>query len=113
MFTLPDLPYSYDALAPFISAQIQELHHSKHHKAYVDNLNKALEKYPQWQGKTIEEIVSSLDKIPEDVRTVVRNNGGGHYNHSMFWKNMAPKKGTGQAPSGTLLDKIQHSFGDL
>lgn len=113
MFTLPALPYEYDALDPFIRSDIQQLHHTKHHQAYVDNLNKALEKYPDWQNKSIEEIITSLDQIPEDVRTVVRNHGGGHFNHSMFWQMMAPKKGTGQEPSGTLLDKIQHSFGDL
>lgn len=111
MFTLPDLPYDYDALAPFISADIQHLHHDKHHKAYVDNLNKALEKYPDWQNKSIEEIITSLDQVPEDVRVAVRNNGGGHYNHSMFWVMMSPKKN--QEPTGTLLDKIQHSFGDF
>lgn len=112
MFTLPDLPYDYDGLAPYISEQIQQLHHDKHHQAYVNNLNKALEKYPEWQNKSIEEIITSLDKIPEDVRTTVRNNGGGHYNHSMFWEMMAPKKGNGQTPSGSLLDKLQHAFGD-
>jgi len=112
MFSLPDLPYNYDALAPYISEQIQQLHHNKHHQAYVNNLNKALEKYPEWQNKSIEEIITSLDKVPEDVRLTVRNNGGGHYNHSMFWEMMAPKKGNGQAPSGTLLDKLQHTFGD-
>lgn len=111
MFTLPDLPYSYDALAPYISSDIQHLHHSAHHATYVKNLNTALEKYPQWQSKTIEEIVTSLDQIPKDIQTVVRNNGGGHYNHSMFWQMMSPKGG-GQ-PSGTLLDKMQHSFGDF
>lgn len=111
MFTLPSLPYSYDALAPYISADIQQLHHDKHHQTYVDNLNKALEKYPDWQSKSIEEILTSLDTLPEDIKTVVRNNGGGHYNHSMFWEMMAPKKD--QRPSGTLLDKIQHSFGEL
>lgn len=111
MFTLPDLPYEYDALAPFISSDIQHLHHSKHHQTYIDKLNAALEKYPQWQNKTIEEIVTSLDELPEDIKTAVRNNGGGHYNHSMFWEMMAPKKG--QEPSGTLLDKVQHSFGDI
>ena len=84
MFSLPNLPYGYDALAPFISADIQHLHHDKHHRAYIDNLNKALEKYPEWQNKSIEEIITSLDRIPEDVRTTVRNNGGGHFNHSMF-----------------------------
>jgi Fe-Mn family superoxide dismutase len=113
MFILPNLPYEYDALAPFISSDIQHLHHDKHHRAYVDNLNKALEKYPEWQNKDIDEIITSLDQIPEDVRTAVRNNGGGHFNHSMFWQMMTPKKGEGQEPSGTLLDKIKHSFGDF
>lgn len=111
MFTLPDLPYSYDALAPYISSDIQHLHHSAHHATYVKNLNTALEKYPEWQSKTIEEIVTSLDQIPKDIQTVIRNNGGGHYNHSMFWQMMSPKGG-GQ-PNGTLLDKMQHSFGDF
>lgn len=111
MFNLPDLPYDYDGLAPFISADIQHLHHDKHHKAYVDKLNEALLKHPEWEGKTIEELVTSLDKIPEDIRGAVRNHGGGHYNHSMFWLMMAPKKD--QKPTGMLLDKIQHSFGDL
>ena len=113
MFTLPDLPYGYDALAPFISTDIQRLHHDKHHQAYVDTLNKALEKYPDWQNKNIEEIIISLDKIPDGVKTLVRNNGGGHFNHSMFWEMMTPKKGNEQEPSGTLLDKIQHQFGDF
>lgn len=111
MFTLPELPYEYDALAPYISGDIQHLHHSAHHAAYVKNLNVALEKYSEWQDKTIEEIITSLDKIPQDVQTAVRNNGGGHYNHSMFWQMMAPKKD--QKPSGTLLDKLQHDFGDF
>lgn len=111
MFKLPELPYEYDALAPFISADIQQLHHSKHHATYVEKLNKALEKYPDWMDKSIEEIIISLDSVPEDVRQVVRNNGGGHFNHSMFWEMMAPKQG--QAPQGALLDKIQHSFGTL
>ncbi len=111
MFTLPDLPYEYDALAPFISSQIQHLHHDKHHRAYVDKLNIALEKYPDWQNKSIEEIIKSLDNLPDDVKTAVRNNGGGHYNHSMFWEMMAPA--SNQSPTGALLDKIQHSFGDV
>lgn len=110
MFTLPELPYEYDALAPFISSEIQHLHHDKHHQAYVDNLNKALEKYPEWQDKPIEDIIKSLNQVPEDVRTAVRNNGGGHFNHSMFWQMMSPLKD--QSPNGTLLDKIQHSFGE-
>lgn len=111
MFTLPELPYEYDALAPFISGDIQHLHHDKHHQTYVDTLNKALEKYPEWQNKSIEELVTSLDQIPDDIRVVVRNHGGGHINHSMFWEMMAPKKD--QEPTGTLLDKMQHAFGDV
>lgn len=111
MFSLPDLPYDYDALAPFISADIQHLHHSKHHQTYVDNLNKALEKYPEWQNKSIDELIISLDQVPEDIRMIVRNHGGGHLNHSYFWQMMAPKKD--QEPTGTLKDKIQHSFGDV
>ena len=111
MFTLPDLPYDYDALAPYISPDIQHLHHSKHHQTYVDKLNAAIEKYPEWKDKTIEDIIISLDTVPEDIRTAVRNNGGGHYNHSLFWQMMAPHKG--QEPNGTLLDKMQHAFGDM
>jgi Fe-Mn family superoxide dismutase len=111
MFTLPELPYEYDALAPFISSDIQHLHHDKHHRTYVDNLNKALENYPDWQQKSIEEIIININQVPEDVRTAVRNHGGGHLNHSMFWEVMAPKKG--QEPTGTLLDKLQHAFGDV
>ncbi len=111
MFTLPDLPYDYDALAPFISSDIQHLHHDKHHRTYVDTLNKALEKYPEWQNKTIEELVTSIDQVPKDIQMVVRNHGGGHFNHSMFWTMMAPKKD--QEPSGILLDKMQHTFGDV
>ena len=111
MFNLPELPYDYDALSPFISSDIQHLHHDKHHRAYVDNLNKALGSYPEWQKKSIEEIITSLDQVPEDVRMIVRNNGGGHYNHSMFWEMMAPKMN--QEPTGTLLDKLQHGFGDI
>ncbi len=111
MFTLPSLPYEYDALAPYISSDIQHLHHSKHHATYVNNLNAALEKYPDWQKKSIEEIIISLDTLPEDIKTAVRNNGGGHYNHSMFWQMMHPKGGG--EPTGSLKDKIQSSFGDI
>ena len=111
MFTLPKLNFEYDELAPYISADIQLLHHTKHHQTYVDNLNKALEKYPEWQEKSIEEIIIALDQLPEDIKTMVRNNGGGHLNHSMFWEMMAPKNDA--KPTGTLLHEIQHSFGDL
>lgn len=111
MFSLPNLPYDYDALAPFVSGQIQHLHHDKHHQTYVDNLNKALENYPDWQEKSIEEIILELERVPEDIKTAVRNNAGGHYNHSMFWQMMAPAQE--QKPTGTLLDKIQHGFGSF
>lgn len=110
MFTLPNLPYGYESLEPFISSNIQHLHHDKHHQAYVDNLNKALEKYPEWQNKSIEEIVKGYASAPEDVRTMVRNNGGGHYNHSLFWEMMSPNKD--QKPEGNLLDEINGTFGN-
>jgi superoxide dismutase, Fe-Mn family len=111
MFTLPDLPYEYDALEPFVSRNIQQLHHSAHHAAYIKNLNTALEKYPEWQDKSIEEIVTSLDKIPDDIKKVVRNNGGGHFNHSMFWLMMAPR--AGGEPTGSVLNEIKQYFGDF
>jgi superoxide dismutase, Fe-Mn family len=113
MFILPKLPYEYDALSPYINVEIQRLHHLGHHATYVNNLNIAFKNYPEWQTKTIEEIIMSLDKLPEDIKTAAHNSAGGHYNHSLFWQMMTPKKSVGQEPSGTLLDKIQHSFGDL
>ncbi len=109
MFELPDLPYAYDALEPFISRQIQELHHDRHHKAYTDNLNKALAAYPEWEKKTIEEIIKGYQGAPEEIRAAVRNSGGGFYNHSLFWKMMSPKKE--QKPEGRLLDAISAQFG--
>lgn len=111
MFTLPDLPYAYDALAPYISSDIQHLHHSGHHATYVKNLNAALEKHPDWQNKSIEEIMTSLDKLPDDIKLMVKNNAGGHYNHSLFWQMMTPK--SSKSPNGTLLDKIRHDFGEF
>jgi Fe-Mn family superoxide dismutase len=111
MYKLPELPYEYNALAPYISADIQHLHHSKHHATYVKNLNAALDAFPEWQGKSIEEILLSLEELPSEIKTVVRNNGGGHYNHSMFWEMMHPEGE--KEPSGTLKDKIQHTFGDV
>ena len=109
MFTLPDLAYDFNALEPYIDARTMEIHHGKHHQAYIDNLNKALEKAPALQGKTVEEIVSDLSSAPEEVQTAIRNHGGGHYNHSLFWKIMSGNAG-GQ-PTGALLDKINASFG--
>jgi Fe-Mn family superoxide dismutase len=111
MFTLPDLPYDFNALEPYIDARTMEIHHGKHHQAYIDNLNKALEKAQALQGKTLEEIVGDLDSAPEEVRTAIRNHGGGHYNHSLFWKVMTG--GGGGQPAGELLEKINASFGSF
>ena len=110
-YTLPALPYAFDALEPHIDAQTMQIHHGKHHQAYVNNLNAALEKAPEWQKRGLSEIMGSLDKVPEAVRTAVRNNGGGHWNHSAFWKLMAPK--AGGAPKGDVADLIAKSFGGL
>ena len=92
LYTLPKLPYAFDALEPHIDAMTMEIHSQRHHKAYVDNLNKALAG-TEWAGKPIEEVLAGLDKLPEKVRGAVRNNGGGHYNHSLFWQLMSPKGG--------------------
>ncbi len=108
-FTLPPLPYANDALEPHIDAKTMEIHHDKHHGAYVNNLNAALEKAPEWQGKSLDEIVKNVNKVPEAVRTAVRNNGGGHWNHSMFWQIMKPHGGG--EPKGKLADAIKSSFG--
>lgn len=110
-FTLPELNYAYDALEPHIDTLTMETHHSKHHKAYVDNLNKALEGQAEWEGKCIEEILKSLDKLPEAIRGAVRNNGGGHYNHTMFWEIMAPSGE--RKPVGELAKKIDETFGSF
>ncbi len=111
MFTLPELPYGYDALEPAISAAIMELHHSKHHQTYVDKLNAALEQAPELSGKSLEELLSNLGSLPESVRMAVRNNGGGHYNHSLFWQWMSPEaKGE---PGGELADAICGKYGSF
>ncbi len=110
-FTLPQLPYAYDALEPYIDARTMEIHHSKHHAGYTKNLNAALEKHPELFEKSIEELVGNPDAIPEDIRTAVRNNGGGYYNHAIFWTVMGPQGG-GQ-PSGALAKAIEAAFGDF
>ena len=110
-FTLPPLPYSFDALEPYIDAKTMEIHHDKHHNAYVTNLNKALESAPDLGKLSIEELCAQLGKVPENIRTAVRNNGGGHLNHSMFWKLM--KKGGGGEPSGDLGGAITKAFGSF
>ncbi len=108
---LPPLPYPFDALEPYIDAKTMEIHHDKHHGAYVNNLNKALEGHPELQKLPVEELLARIGKVPEAVRTAVRNNGGGHMNHSMFWKIM--KKGGGGEPSGDLADAIKGTFGNF
>ena len=110
-YELPPLPYAHNALEPFIDEQTMQIHHGKHHQAYVTNLNAALEKYPDLQKKSIEDLLKSINSVPEDIRTAVRNNGGGHANHTMFWEIMGP--GKGGAPSGALGDAITSSFGDV
>jgi Fe-Mn family superoxide dismutase len=109
--SLPPLPYPSDALEPHIDKQTMEIHHGKHHNAYVTNLNAALEKHPELQSKSIEDLLKGLNSVPEDIRTAVRNNGGGHWNHSMFWQIMGPKAG-GQ-PSGAIAEAITSSFGSF
>jgi Fe-Mn family superoxide dismutase len=127
-FTLPDLPYSYSALEPHIDARTMEIHRTKHHQTYVNNLNAAIEKAPELRGRTLEELVGNLPGVPESVRTAVRNNGGGHWNHSLFWQLMAPASGehargphtegashapnVGTSTAGTLEEAIRASFRD-
>ena len=108
---LPPLPYDFGALEPHIDTQTMQIHHGKHHQAYVNNLNAALEKHPDLQGKSAEDLIRNLSSVPEDIRTAVRNNGGGHVNHTMFWKMMAPKAG-GPA-TGTVAEAISASFGSF
>src|SRR3979411_417410 len=107
----PPLPYPKDALEPHIDAQTMEIHHDKHHGAYVTNLNAALDKAPELKDKPLDELLKNLSAVPEAIRTAVRNNGGGHWNHSQFWKTMAPK--AGGAPTGKLADAINSAFCDF
>lgn len=110
-FQLPPLPYALDALEPHIDARTMEIHHGKHHATYVTNLNAALEKYPALQNKSIEALLREINSVPEEIRTAVRNNGGGHMNHTMFWEIMAPN--AGGEPTGALADAINKSFGSF
>jgi superoxide dismutase, Fe-Mn family len=109
--SLPPLPYPSDALEPHIDKQTMEIHHGKHHNAYVTNLNAALDKHPELQSKSLDDLMKGLSSVPEDIRTAVRNNGGGHWNHSMFWQIMGPKAG-GQ-PTGAIAEAITSSFGSF
>lgn len=108
-FELPSLPYSYDALEPYIDKETMNIHHTKHHNTYVTNLNHALEGHSDLLSKTVEEVISNLNAVPEAVRTAVRNNGGGHANHSLFWQILAPN--AGGEPTGALGDAIKSKFG--
>lgn len=108
---LAPLPYAFDALEPHIDAQTMQIHHGKHHAAYVNNLNAALEKHPELQGKSAEDLIKDLNALPEGIRTAVRNNGGGHVNHTMFWQLMGPKGGG--APTGKVADAINGAFGSF
>lgn len=108
---LPELSYGYDALEPHIDARTMEIHHSKHHNAYVANLNAALEKHPELADKSAEDLVKGLNSVPQDIRGAVRNNGGGHLNHTLFWMCMSPDGGG--APGGTLADSIKDAFGSF
>jgi len=110
-FEVPPLPYAYNALEPYIDEATMHFHHDNHHQTYVTNLNNALANYPELQSKTIEELLSNLDAIPEAIRTAVRNNGGGHWNHTFFWEIMAPN--AGGAPDGELAAAIDAAFGSF
>jgi Fe-Mn family superoxide dismutase len=110
-FTVPPLPYSFDALEPYIDAKTMEIHHDKHHGAYVTNLNKALEGHPDLQAKSLDDLLKNLDAVPENIRMAVRNNAGGDWNHTLFWPLM--KKGGGGEPKGDLANAINSSFGSF
>ncbi len=110
-FTLPALPYAHDALEPYIDARTMEIHHGKHHQGYTNNLNKALEGHADLQNKSVEDILRHIERVPEGIRTAVRNNGGGYANHSLFWTVMAP--GAGGAPTGELADALNGAFGSF
>ena len=111
MFTLPDLPYPESALEPYIDEETMKIHHGKHHAAYVQNLNDALKDFPELSAKKTEELIADLEVIPEGIRTKVRNQGGGHANHSLFWTIMSPSKSA--LKEGTLMEELKKTFGDL
>jgi superoxide dismutase, Fe-Mn family len=111
MFTLPELGYAFDALEPNIDARTMEIHHGKHHATYVTKLNEALQKAPDWQAKSVEDILAGIEEVPEAIRPAVRNNGGGHHNHTLFWESMMP--GGAKEPSGPLADALNSIFGSV
>ena len=110
-YSVPDLPYAYDALEPHIDARTMEIHHTKHHATYVTNLNAALDKHPELHERPLEDLLRGIDQVPEDIRTAVRNHGGGHANHSLFWQVMGP--GSGGVPAGPLADDLMSTFGSF
>jgi len=110
-FTLPPLPYDYSALEPYIDTDTMHLHHDKHHQAYVNNLNAAVQKHPELFNKSVEQILADINSVPEDIRTAVRNNGGGHANHTFFWEIMKP--GGSKEPTGALAQAINSTFGGV
>jgi Fe-Mn family superoxide dismutase len=110
-FELPKLPYAYNALEPHIDARTMEIHHTKHHQAYINNLNKALEGHADLQNKSLEDLLKNISSVPENIRTAVQNNGGGHHNHSLFWEIMGP--GKGGEPTGDLANAINSAFGSF
>jgi Fe-Mn family superoxide dismutase len=113
-YELPKLPYAYDALEPYIDAKTMEIHYTKHHQTYVNKLNEALDKHPEIADKPLDELLANLDAVPEDIRTAVRNHGGGHANHSFFWTIMGPQgAGVGKEPEGKIADEIIAAFGDV
>ena len=114
-YELAPLPYDYAALEPFIDAETMHLHHDKHHQAYINNVNAALAKYPEWVGKPVDDVLRAIDQVPEDIRTTVRNNAGGHSNHTAFWHLMGPANsaGIGGHPSGAIASQISADFGDF
>jgi len=111
MYSLPDLPYAHDALEPYIDVRTMEVHHGKHHQAYINNLNTALADYPDLQELSLDDLLRQIDSVPEAIRTAVRNNGGGHSNHSLFWPSMSP--GGARMPTGDLASAIESTFGSL
>ena len=111
MYELPKLPYAFDALEPHIDARTMEIHHGKHHATYVNTLNGAIEKHPDLASKSVEDLLRGIDQVPEDIRTVVRNHGGGHANHSLFWQIMGPDGGG--PPTGALADALASAFGSF
>ncbi|MCE9628574.1 MAG: superoxide dismutase [Candidatus Vogelbacteria bacterium] len=113
MHTLPALSYGYDALEPYIDAETMRLHHTKHHQTYVDKLNTALADYPDWQNKSIEDLLQNFSSVPEAIKKVVKNHGGGHANHTLWWQIIGPATGGQNLPGGELLIKLEASFGSF